>query len=47
MLNKFTPVCGVKLWNKLDLQQKQCQTIHQFKLSYKHRVWLKYRDEDF
>lgn len=38
-------VCGVKLWNKLDLQQKQCQTIHQFKLLYKHWVWLKYRDE--
>lgn len=38
-------VCGVKLWNRLDLLLKQCKTIHQFKFLYKHWIWLKYRDE--
>lgn len=37
-------VCGVKLWNSLDVHHKQCQTILRFKLYYKRQVWLKYID---
>lgn len=37
-------VCGVKLWNCLDLQYKQCQNIHNFKFLYKQLVWLCYRE---
>lgn len=37
-------VCGVKLWNSLGLELKQCQSIYYFKSLYKSNVWLKYRD---
>lgn len=37
-------VCGVRLWNSLDIQHKQCQNIHRFKLLYKHMVWSKYKE---
>ena len=29
-------VCGVKLWNNLDIQQKQCQRIDRFKRLFKN-----------
>lgn len=35
-------VCGVKLWNSLGTQHKQCQSIHKFKQLYKHNVWSQY-----
>lgn len=31
-------VCGLKLWNSLGLEHKHCQSIHQFKALYKHKV---------
>lgn len=37
-------VCGVKLWNNLDTQHKQCQSIHRFKLLYKNTVWSQYKE---
>lgn len=35
-------VCGVKIWNSLSLQLKQCKNIHRFKFLYKQLVWSQY-----
>lgn len=39
-------VCGVKLWNKLDNDLKQCTTIYTFKLRFKQMVWTQYTEEE-
>lgn len=38
-------VCGVRLWNGLGIQFKQCPNIHQFKLKFKEMVLTKYETE--
>jgi len=35
-------ICGVRLWNNLGLELKQCQGIHNFKHLYKQKVWSYY-----
>uniref|UniRef100_A0A8C6UW15 Reverse transcriptase domain-containing protein n=4 Tax=Neogobius melanostomus TaxID=47308 RepID=A0A8C6UW15_9GOBI len=42
----FVSVCGVKLWNKLGAEYKQCPNIHHFKSRYKKMVWSKYQKEE-
>lgn len=37
-------ICGVKLWNNLGIQYKQCQSIPNFKQSYKQMVWSQYTE---
>jgi len=40
-------VCGVRLWNNLRAQLKQCPSIYQFKSKYKQDVLSKYRKEEY
>lgn len=37
-------VFGVKLWNSLAVEHKQCQNIHRFKKSYKNMVLSQYKE---
>lgn len=39
-------VCGVKLWNQLGSELKQCPTIHLFKSGFKNMVLSRYMNED-
>lgn len=39
-------VCGVKLWNSLDDDLKQCTAIHMFKSWYKQMIWTQYMKEE-
>ena len=38
-------VCGVKLWNSIDVEIKQCSNICKFKRMYKGCLITKYREE--
>jgi hypothetical protein len=38
---------GVKLWNSLNDELKQCPNINQFKIRYKDIVFKRYRDEEW
>jgi len=40
-------VCGVRLWNNLRAQLKQCPSIYQFKSKYKQDILSKYRKEEY
>ena len=37
-------VCGVTLWNSLNLKLKECPNIIQFKNRYKEMIFMRYRD---
>ena len=37
-------VCGVKLWNKLNENLKQCPNIFLFKKMYKEIIFKRYRE---
>lgn len=39
-------ICGVKLWNGLNVELKHCQNINQFKKRYKQMVFQQYKDEE-
>ena len=39
-------ICGVKLWNKLTGELKQCPSMSKFKQRYKHMVFTRYREEE-
>lgn len=39
-------VCGVRLWNGLGVELKQCPSITQFKKRYKHMVFNRYKREE-
>ena len=38
-------VCGVKLWNSLNVELKECPNIQQFKKRYKECIFTRYREE--
>lgn len=38
-------VCGVKLWNRMDVELKQCPNIHLFKSRYKKCILSRYKEE--
>jgi hypothetical protein len=38
-------VCGVKLWNSLNMEIKQCPSMKQFKRRYKEMVFQSYSNE--
>lgn len=37
-------ICGVREWNNLSIELKQCSNLNQFKKKYKHMVFQQYRD---
>ena len=37
-------VCGVKLWNSIEVEIKKCPTIHIFKRMYKRLIIMMYRE---
>ena len=39
-------ICGVKLWNRLTGELKQCPSMSTFKQQYKHMVFTRYREEE-
>ena len=39
-------ICGVKLWNSLPVELKQCLNVGHFKRKYKDGIFTKYRIED-
>lgn len=46
-LKKFClSICGVKLWNSLNVHLKECPNIIQFKKRYKDMILTRYRDEE-
>ena len=39
-------ICGVRLWNSLSGEIKECPNINQFKIKYKELIFTRYRDEE-
>ena len=39
-------ICGVRLWNSLSGEIKECPNINQFKIKYKEWIFTRYRDEE-
>ena len=39
-------VCGVKLWNSMHVEFKQCSSVNQFKKRYKECIIMRYRQEE-
>ena len=39
-------ICGVKLWNRLAEELRQCLTMSKFKQRYKQMVFTRYREEE-
>ncbi len=39
------PICGIKLWNSLNVGLKECPNIIQFKKMYKEMTFHMYRNE--
>ena len=37
---------GLRLWNGLSGDLKQCQSINQFKNKYKHMIFVRYNEEE-
>ena len=39
-------VNGVHLWNKLEMEMKQCPNINLFKYRHKQKIFEKYKEEE-
>lgn len=44
--NFCVSVHGVKLWNSLNMELKQCPNIKQFKKSYKNMIFSNYKERE-
>ena len=38
-------ICGVKLWNRLVEELRQCPAMRKFKQRYKKMIFTRYREE--
>lgn len=42
----WVSVCGVRLWNSMNVELKQCTSINQFKIQYKNMISARYKEEE-